>query len=469
VAAFHFHILTLFPEAFSEVLASSLLGKARERGLAEFHFTQIRDFAMDKHRSVDDTPYGGGEGMLLRPDVLHAAWKDAEAKTRSDGLRSRTILLSPQGALLTQEKAKRLANDYDRLVLVCGHYEGVDERFIELCVDEELSIGDYILTGGELPAMVLADAVTRLLPGVVGNEDSVANDSLEGGLLKYPQYTKPRAYEGKDVPEVLFSGNHGAIAKWRREKQVERTKAKRPDLFARLRSLVPGVVAAFALGLSGCQTSSLGSAAPKPGSREAKLIAQYDEDVVRAPRIQKEINSIFLAGSELRPSGWAFGETRLKELDQKLRASENPDVRYFLANREFFAQVPDSGGGFLIRANPKRLAPIASTKAGRLKLFQIEASQLRESIANPCFYDYEDCGDLTSDAVENEGLIQAFFRKHAGKTGGAYATEKRKVLREVTRELDVYAARPDWNPATREQVRAAVRDMIARLRRLPAE
>jgi tRNA (guanine37-N1)-methyltransferase len=229
----NFQFLTLFPEVFSAVLGSSLLGKAKEKGLVSFNVIQIRDFATDRHRTVDDTPYGGGEGMLLKVDVLHAAWKaaneSAKKAAKADHPDTQTILMSPQGKLLTQETAKELAQSKN-LIVVCGHYEGVDERFIELCVDQEISIGDYVLTGGELPAMVLADAVTRLLPGVVGNEDSVANDSLEGGLLKYPQYTRPKAFEGLEVPEVLMSGDHGKIEKWRKEQMLKRTSEKRPDL-----------------------------------------------------------------------------------------------------------------------------------------------------------------------------------------------------------------------------------------------
>ncbi len=225
-----FHFLSLFPDAFESVLASSLLGKAAEKGLLEFRRHNIRDFATDKHRTTDETLYGGGDGMLLKVDVLHAAWSSVVVAANGTKRESvRTILLSPQGPRFTSEKAKELAT-YRELVFVCGHYEGVDERFIELCVDEELSIGDYVLTGGELPAMVVADAVARWIPGVVGKEGSVSKDSHEGGLLKYPQYTRPAEFHGLRVPEVLTSGNHGAIEKWRLEQSIERTRTKRPDL-----------------------------------------------------------------------------------------------------------------------------------------------------------------------------------------------------------------------------------------------
>jgi tRNA (guanine37-N1)-methyltransferase len=256
----NFQFLTLFPEMFSAVLSSSLLGKAREQGRVSFHFTQIRDHSTDKHRTVDDTPYGGGEGMLIKVDVLYAAWKSAvsqlavatpKASAAAESIDSdilqpietlsashisksglpdtQTILMSPQGKLLNQESAKELAN-CKNLIVVCGHYEGVDERFIDLCVDREISIGDYVLTGGEVPAMVLADAITRLLPGTVGNEDSVKNDSLEGGLLKYPQYTRPKEFQGLEVPAILMSGDHSKIEKWRMDQSIRRTHEKRPDL-----------------------------------------------------------------------------------------------------------------------------------------------------------------------------------------------------------------------------------------------
>lgn len=205
-----------------------MLGKAAERGLVEFRVHDIRAHAKDKHRTADETPYGGGEGMLIKADILHAAWSTVVPDRKPS---VRTILLSPQGARFDAAKAKELAK-YSELVFVCGHYEGVDERFIELCVDEELSIGDYVLTGGELPAMVVADAVARWVPGVVGKEGSVAKDSLEGGLLKYPQYTRPAEFMGKKVPDVLTSGNHAKIEKWRRAQSIERTERKRPDLYA---------------------------------------------------------------------------------------------------------------------------------------------------------------------------------------------------------------------------------------------
>ncbi len=225
--------LSLFPEIIQSGLSHSLVGKAQEQGLVTLKQVQIRDFSKDKHKSVDDIVYGGGAGMLLKVDVLVEAWSSVssfEEKQKPITDRPYTILLSPQGKLLTQEKAKTLARDFSELIIVCGHYEGVDERFIELCVDEELSIGDYVLTGGEFAAMVVSDVVIRLIPGVVGNQDSVSGDSLEGGLLKEPVYTRPREFMGKAVPEVLLSGNHALIEKWRLDQSLKRTAAKRPDL-----------------------------------------------------------------------------------------------------------------------------------------------------------------------------------------------------------------------------------------------
>ena len=239
-----FHFLTLFPEVFQAVLGASLLGKAQSNGIVSYTYTQIRDFAIDRHRTVDDTPYGGGEGMVLKADVLYSAWKSAlseeaglpaKSDTSSKSLKTITLLMSPQGRLFDQAMARELASQYSRVIILCGHYEGLDERFIDQCVDREVSVGDYVLTGGELPAMVIADAVTRLLPGVVGNQRSITQDSLEEGLLKYPQYTRPGVWEGREVPPVLLSGNHQAIATWRRTQMEERTARKRPDLWEKLK------------------------------------------------------------------------------------------------------------------------------------------------------------------------------------------------------------------------------------------
>ena len=226
--------LTLFPETIRSGLSHSLVGKAQEQGKISLNFVQIREFSKDKHKSVDDIVYGGGAGMLLKPDVLFDAWSSitslAEKSEKEAGSRPYTVLLSPQGKLLNQARAKDFAQNYSELIVVCGHYEGVDERFIELCVDEEVSIGDYVLTGGEFAAQVLSDVIIRLIPGVVGNENSISSDSLEGGLLKAPQYTRPREFMGKPVPEVLMNGNHAHIKKWRSEQSMLRTRLKRPDL-----------------------------------------------------------------------------------------------------------------------------------------------------------------------------------------------------------------------------------------------
>jgi tRNA (guanine37-N1)-methyltransferase len=226
--------LSLFPEMIDQGLSHSLVGKARAAGEVVLDFVQIRNFAKDKHRSVDDTCYGGGAGMLLRADVLNDAWLSATSTKDASlpsGTRPFTVLLSPQGRCLTQELAKDWVSSHEHIVFVCGHYEGVDERFIEACVDQELSIGDYILTGGEFAAVVASDVLIRLIPGVVGNSESVSGDSLEDGLLKAPQYTRPAEFQGKKVPEILLSGNHAKIQAWRKEQSIDRTRKKRPDLY----------------------------------------------------------------------------------------------------------------------------------------------------------------------------------------------------------------------------------------------
>jgi tRNA (guanine37-N1)-methyltransferase len=221
-------VVTLFPEMFSSVLAASLLGKAIEKGTLAVHLTDPRSFTTDKHHSVDDTPYGGGAGMVMRPEPLVAAIEQVEALRG----RARKVLLCPSGAPLTQATVVRLASE-PHLMLVCGRYEGVDER-VRAYVDEELSIGDYVLTGGELGAMVVIDAVARRLPGTLGNLESALDESFEAGALEYPQFTRPATFRGVAVPEALISGNHARIRRWRRRQALLRTRARRPDLFARL-------------------------------------------------------------------------------------------------------------------------------------------------------------------------------------------------------------------------------------------
>lgn len=225
-----FDILTLFPEIFPGVLETSILGRAREKGLLNVHVHQIRDHARDKHRTTDDLPYGGGPGMVMKPEPLFGAWTAARERHATP---ARTILLSPQGRPLTQAWLEDTARRPERLILVCGRYEGIDERFIAECVDEEISLGDFVLTGGEIAAMALIDGLTRLVPGVLGNEQSSATESFSEaseGLLEGPQYTRPPEFRGRAVPEILLSGDHRKIAAWRRAQALERTRERRPDL-----------------------------------------------------------------------------------------------------------------------------------------------------------------------------------------------------------------------------------------------
>ena len=217
-----FDVLTLFPEMF-EALDESIIGRAKENELIEINLINIRDFSKDKHKKVDDTPYGGGAGMVMMPDVVYDAYSSVTDKENA-----KVIYLSPQGKVLNQEKVKELSNE-NHLILLCGHYEGIDQRVLDEIVDEEISIGDYVLTGGELPAMVLIDSVSRYVEGVL-SEDSTKEESFSNGMLEYPQYTRPEEFRGKKVPEVLISGHHENIKKWRDEKSLEITKLKRPDL-----------------------------------------------------------------------------------------------------------------------------------------------------------------------------------------------------------------------------------------------
>jgi tRNA (guanine37-N1)-methyltransferase len=227
-----FDIVTLFPELFASVLDASLLGKARERGLVRVTFTNPRDHAEGKHRSTDDAPFGGGSGMVMLPGPLVAAIDEASRPDPPSEVRPLRVLLTPQGRPFDQAQARRLAA-LGRVVLVCGRYEGMDERVRESSIDEELSLGDFVLSGGELAALVVVDAVARLVPGVLGNAASLDEESFGSGLLEYPQYTRPQEFCGLRVPEVLLSGDHARIRRWRRAQMLARTRDRRPDLFAR--------------------------------------------------------------------------------------------------------------------------------------------------------------------------------------------------------------------------------------------
>lgn len=217
-------IVTLFPEVFEPILNSSILKRAQTKSKIKFQLINLRDFGDGSHKSVDDRPYGGGAGMILRVDVLSKA---IIATRHSQN--EKTILMSASGNQFKQQKAQQLSK-LDHLIIICGHYEGVDQRFIESYVDEEISIGDYVLTGGEIPAMVVVDAITRLLPGVLEKEEATVEESFNEGLLEYPHYTRPEEFEGEKVPKVLLSGDHKKIADWRNKKAIEKTKKIRPDL-----------------------------------------------------------------------------------------------------------------------------------------------------------------------------------------------------------------------------------------------
>jgi tRNA (guanine37-N1)-methyltransferase len=224
----NFEVLTLFPEMLAGPLNESIMKRAREKGLLSVTLRNIRDYTEDKHKTADDSPYGGGAGMVLKPDPIFKAFEALKAEHRGEEFL--TILLSPQGRLLDQQRAERLSGEKRRIVLLCGHYEAIDERVIDALVDEELSIGDYVLTGGELAALVVIDAAARLLPGVLGDEESAYRDSFGDGLLDHPHYTRPAEFHGRKVPDVLLSGNHADIDKWRRRESLKATLLKRPEL-----------------------------------------------------------------------------------------------------------------------------------------------------------------------------------------------------------------------------------------------
>ena len=221
-----FDVLTLFPEMF-EPMKQSIIGRAIEKGLLEINLVNIRDFSKDKHKKVDDTVFGGGAGMLMKPDVVYDCFKSVKSE------KSKVIYLSPQGKKLCQNKVEELAKS-EHLILLCGHYEGIDQRVIDKIVDEEISIGDYVLTGGEIPAMVLIDSVSRYIDGVITGESTSEESFSSEGLLEYPQYTRPEEFEGMKVPEVLQSGHHENINKWRRKEAIRVTYKKRPDLLEKV-------------------------------------------------------------------------------------------------------------------------------------------------------------------------------------------------------------------------------------------
>jgi tRNA (guanine37-N1)-methyltransferase len=222
----HFDIFTLFPNMFQGPFTESILKRAQERGLLSIALHNIRDVTTDKHHIVDDYPYGGGAGMVMKPEPIFSA---VEAVYQGGPI----ILLTPQGRLFNQQIARELALE-PRVTLICGHYEGIDERVLQHLVTDELSIGDYVLTGGELAAMIVVDATSRLIPGVLGGDESTLEESHSGGMLEYPHYTRPPEFRGWKIPDVLLSGNHAEIAKWRRKESLRRTKERRPDLFAKL-------------------------------------------------------------------------------------------------------------------------------------------------------------------------------------------------------------------------------------------
>ena len=220
-------IATLFPEMCEAVLGESIIGRARKKGAFELFCHQIRDYTLDKHRRVDDIPYGGGMGMVMQCEPIYNCYK---AVYEQINVKPHTIYMSPKGSVLTQKKAIELSK-MDNILIICGHYEGVDQRVLDKVVDEEISIGDYVLTGGELPAMVLVDTVARMCDGVLASEECYTEESIYSGLLEYPQYTRPEIWEGEAVPPVLLTGHHKNIAEWRQQQSLELTKNRRPDLY----------------------------------------------------------------------------------------------------------------------------------------------------------------------------------------------------------------------------------------------
>ena len=228
---YHIDIMTLFPDTVGDVLSESILGRAQERDILRIETNQIRDYTLNKQKQVDDYPYGGGRGAVMQADPLYQCWKHICGQYET---RPRTIYLSPCGKTFTQADAKRLAWEHDHLILVCGHYEGIDQRFIDECVDEEISLGDFVLTGGEIAAMAVADAVCRLVPGVLSDSSCYENESHWDGLLEYPQYSRPEVWHNRAVPRELLTGDHAKVERWRRKQSLLRTRRRRPDLYEKL-------------------------------------------------------------------------------------------------------------------------------------------------------------------------------------------------------------------------------------------
>ena len=224
-------IMTLFDETVGDMMNESILGRAQERDFIRIEAHQIRDYTLNKQKQVDNYPYGGGRGAVMQADPLYRCWEHVCGEV---GERPYTIYMSPCGRTFTQEVAKELKAAHENILLVCGHYEGVDQRFIDECVDEEISLGDFVLTGGELPAMAVADAVARLVPGVLSDPECFEGESHWDGLLEFPQYSRPEEWHGRKVPSILLSGNHALVAKWRRKQSILRTKLRRPDMYAKL-------------------------------------------------------------------------------------------------------------------------------------------------------------------------------------------------------------------------------------------
>lgn len=224
-------IITLFPETTGDVLSESILGRAQERDYLKIECHQLRDYTTNRQNQVDDYPYGGGHGAILQADPLYRCWKHI---CDESGDRGHTIFMSPCGTTFNQAKARQLVSEYNHLILVCGHYEGIDQRFIDECVDEEISLGDFVLTGGEIAAMAVTDAVCRMVPGVLSDPECYQNESHWDNLLEYPQYSRPAVWHEREVPPVLLSGNHALVDKWRRKMSIVRTRERRPDMFAKL-------------------------------------------------------------------------------------------------------------------------------------------------------------------------------------------------------------------------------------------